>query len=119
VLSPDRPSASSSWHAECRDDRGGEQELQACREWTRAVPAVVVKEFPPAQAQEGKDVLQVGRGARGGPECRRIERASPSGEEEDARQAATDLEPARVEVSVRNAVACQVENRPEEEGRES
>ena len=58
-------------------------------------------------------MLEVGRGARRSAECRRIERASPRGEEEDARQAAADLEPTRAEVSVRNAVAREVENRPQ------
>lgn len=58
-------------------------------------------------------MLEVGRGARHSAECRRIEHASPRGEEEDARQAATDLEPTRGEVSVRNAVAREVKNRPQ------
>jgi hypothetical protein len=79
------------------------------------VPAVVVEEFPSTRAQTRKDVLEVRRGARCGSECRRIERASPSGEEKDARQAASYLEPTRAEVSVRNAVARDVENRPQQE----
>jgi hypothetical protein len=76
---------------------------------------VVVEEFPSARAQERKDVLEVRCGARRSAKCRRIERASPQGEEEDARQAAADLEPTRAEVSVRNAVARDVENRPQKE----
>jgi hypothetical protein len=103
------------WRAECSENRSGEQELQPCREPTRAVPAVVVEEFPSARAQERKDVLEVRRGARRSAECRWIERASPRGEEEDARQAAADLEPTRVKVSVRNAVARDVENRPQKD----
>ena len=82
------------------------------------MPAVVVEEFPSARAQEGKDVLEVGRGARGSAECRRIERASPSSEEEDARETAADLEPTRAEVSVWNAVTGDMENRPQKECRE-
>ena len=105
----------STWRAECGENGGGEQELQACRQRTRAVPAVVVEEFPSARAQERKDVLEVRRGARRSAECRRIERASPRGEEDDARETTADLEPARVEVSVRNAVARDMENRPQKE----
>jgi hypothetical protein len=104
--------------AECREDRGGEQELQACRERTRAVPAVVVEEFPAARAQERKDVLEVRRGARCSSECRRIEWASSRGEKEDARETTADLEPTGVEVSVRKAVTRDVENRAQKESRE-
>jgi hypothetical protein len=98
--------------AECGENRGGEHELQACRERTRAVPAVVVEELPSARAQERQDVLEVGRGARRSAECCRIERASPCGEQEHARDPAADLEPTRLEVSVREAVAGEVEERP-------
>jgi hypothetical protein len=104
--------------AEHRENRDGEEELQAGRERTGAVPAVVVEEFPSTRAQEREDVLEVGGGARYSAECRRIERASSRGEEEDACEAAADLEPTRVEVAVRNAVAGDVENRPQKECRE-
>ena len=60
-------------------------------------------------------MLEVGRGARRSAKGRGIERASPRGEESDARQAAPDLEPTRAEVSVRNAVARDVKNRPQKE----
>lgn len=60
-------------------------------------------------------MLEVRCGARGGAECRRIERASPRGEQDDARETAADLEPTRVEVSVRNTVARDVKNRPQKE----
>ena len=118
VSRPISNTGSPSWRAECRENRGGEQELQACRERTRAVPAVVVEEFPSAWAEEGEDVLQVRRGARCSAKRRRIERTSPRGEKEDARETADDLEPTRVEVSVRNAVACDVKSRSQNEGRE-
>jgi hypothetical protein len=74
-----------------------------------------VEELPTARAEKGKDMLEVRRGARGGAKCRRIERSSPRGEKEDAREAAADLERTRVEVFVRNAIARNVEKRPEEE----
>ena len=60
-------------------------------------------------------MLEVGRGACCSAECRRIERASPRGEEEHARDTAADLEPTRLEVSVREAVAGDVEKGPEKE----
>ena len=103
---------------ECSENRGGEQELHAWWEPTRAVPAFVVEELLSARAQEGKDVLEVRRGARRSAKCCRIERSSPHGEKENAREAAADLEPTRVEVSVRNAIASKMENRPEEQCRE-
>ena len=47
--------------AEYRENRYGEQKLQACREWTGAVPAVIVEELPSTtRAQEREDVLEVG-----------------------------------------------------------
>jgi hypothetical protein len=64
-------------------------------------------------------MLEVGRGARRGPERRRIERASPHGEQENARDAAADLEATRANVLVWHAVAREVKDGPEEEGRES
>ena len=102
-------------YAQGGEDRGRKNELQACREPARAVPAVVVEEFPSAGAQERKDVLEVRRGARCSTKCRRIERAPPHGEEDDARDTAADLEATRAEVSVRNAVARDMENRPQKE----
>jgi hypothetical protein len=77
-----------------------------------------MEEFPSARAQDRKDVLEVGRGARRGAKCRRIEQASPRGKKEDARETAADLEPTRAEVLVREAVARDVERRPKKECRE-
>ncbi len=105
--------------AECGENGGGEQKLQACRKPTRAVPAVVVEQFPSARAHEWKNVLEVRRGARRRAKCRWIERTSPRAEEEDARQTAADLESTRVEVSVRKAVPRDMENRPQKECCES
>ena len=79
---------------------------------------MVVEELPSARAHVRNDVLEVRRGARYSAECRRIEQASSYGEEEDARETAGDLEPTRVEVAVRNAVARNVENRPQKDCRE-
>ena len=79
---------------------------------------MVVEELPSARAEKRKDVLEVRRGARGSAKCGRIEQSSPHGEQEDASEAAADLEPTRAEVSVRKAVARNVENRPQKESRE-
>jgi hypothetical protein len=67
------------------------------------------------RAQEREDVLEVGRGARCSAKSRRVERAASCSEEEDAPEPAADLEPTRMKVSVRNAVAGDVENRPQKE----
>ena len=64
-----------------------------------------MKDLPSAWTQEGKDVLEIRSGARDRTQRRRIERASPRGEESDACDTGPDLEPSRVKVAVRNAVA--------------
>ena len=93
-----------------------QQELQVRRETSRAVPAeAVVKELPATWMQEGEDVLEVGGGTCRGAKRRRIEWASARGEEKDACDAAGDLKATRAEVPVRQAVAREVEDRPQEE----
>ena len=79
----------------------------------------VVKELPSARAQEREDVLEVRSGARRGAKRRRIERASPPGEEQEARETADDLEATRADVLVRQAIAREMEDWPQEERRES
>lgn len=54
-----------------------------------------------------------GRACRG-TERRRIERASPYGEQEEGQDTTADLEPRRVEVSVRHAIACEMQHRSDE-----
>lgn len=104
---------SAPWRDERTENRAGQQELQVRREVPRAVPAeAVVEELPSARAQEGEDVLEIRGGARRGAKRRRIERASPRGEEEEARKTAANLEAARADVLVRQAVAREVEDRP-------
>ena len=116
-----RPGARASiGHASLRrtkhsENRGGKQELQACWERTGAVPAPIVEEFPSPRAQEGEDVLEVGRGTRGSPKRCRVERAASRGEKENAPDAAADLERPRVEVSVRHAVSGNMESRPQKD----
>lgn len=84
-----------------------------CRERPFPVPPeAVVEELPLAGTQERKDVLEIGSGARERTERRRIEQAPPRGEKSDACDTGPDLEPSRVKVSVRNAVAHEVQNRP-------
>ena len=78
----------------------------------------VVKDLPSAGPQERKDVLEIRSRARDRAERRRIEGASPRGEKSDARDTGPDLEPGRVKVSVRNAVAREVQSRPHKECRE-
>ena len=78
-----------------------------------------MKELPATRAQKREDVLEIGGGARRSSERRRIERASPRGEDKDPSHAACDLEAARAEVLVRQAVAREVEDRPQKERRRS
>ena len=64
-------------------------------------------------------MLEVGGRTRRGAKRRRIERASPCGEEKDACDAAGDLKVTRAEVLMWETVAREVENRPQEERRKS
>jgi hypothetical protein len=57
------------------------------------VPAkAVVKELPSTWTQEGENVLEVRGRTCGGAKSRRIERSAPRHEEQESRNAATDLE---------------------------
>lgn len=78
-----------------------------------------VKELASARTQKWDDVLEIGCGACRGPESRRIERSAPGGKEGETKKAARDLEAARVDVSVRQTVAREVEDRPDNEGGDS
>jgi hypothetical protein len=94
--------------------------LQGYREAPRAVPAeAVVKELPSTRAQEREDVLEIGSGTRCGTDGRRIERASPCGEEDYARETAANLDATRTDVLVRQAIAREMKDWPEEERREA
>jgi hypothetical protein len=89
------------------------------RKWPIPMPPeAIVKDLPSAWTQEGEDVLEIRSRARHRAERRRIEGASPRGEKSDACDTGPDLEPSRVEVSVRNAVTREVESRPQQESRE-
>ena len=57
-------------------------------------------------------MLEIRGGACSRAKRRRIERAPPCGEESDACDTGSDLESSRVKVSVRNAVAREVESWP-------
>ena len=81
--------------------------------------SATVEELSAARAHEGEDMLEVGCGARRGPERCWIERAAARGEEDKADETATDLEAARADVLVRQTVAREVEDRPQQERRGS
>jgi hypothetical protein len=109
----------TAWRDEHAENCARQQKLQACREAPGAVPAEkAVEELAPARAQEWEDVLEVRGGARSRAQRCRIERSAPSGEKGETRQAATDLETARADVLVREAVAGKMEERPREDRRQ-
>jgi hypothetical protein len=100
---------STPWCDERAEYPAGQQQLKGYRETPRAVPAeAVVEELPSARTQQGEDVLEVGGGTRRRAERRRIEWASPQGEEKKARNTAADLEATRADVLVWQAVAGEV-----------
>ena len=74
-----------------------------------------MEELSTARAEERKHVLEVRGGARRRTERRGIERASPRGQEKDAREPASDLQVRRMNVLVRQAIAREVEKRPDEQ----
>ena len=78
-----------------------------------------MEELPSGRTQDGEEVLEVGGGTRRGAKRRRIEWPSPRSEEKDACGAAGDLKPTRAEVLVRQAVAREVDDRPQEKRRKS
>ena len=78
-----------------------------------------MEELSSTWTEKRKNVLEV-RGRA----CRRtkrggIEWASPHGQESEARETTADLEPLRVDVLMRQAIACEVKCRPDEQRRES
>jgi len=82
------------------------------------MPAVV-EELVSARTEKGKDVLEVRGRTRRCAERRGIERATPQGEEGQTRHSAADLESARGDVLVWDAVAENVNDRSREHRRES
>jgi hypothetical protein len=74
-----------------------------------------MEQLASAWTQKRKDVLEIGRGARGCPERRGIERAALHDKERQTGGAAGDLEPTRGDVLVREAITCEVKDRPQKE----
>ena len=60
-------------------------------------------------------MLEIRGGARSCAKRRWIEQAAPRGQENEARETAANLEAARADVLVRQAVARKVDDRPQEE----
>jgi hypothetical protein len=96
--------------------RPGQEQLQRHWKTARAMPPeAVVEELSSTGTQERNHVLEIRGGA-----CRRterggIERASAHGKEQEASETAADLEPSRMNVLVRQAIAREVEDRPDEQ----
>jgi hypothetical protein len=74
-----------------------------------------VKELAAVWAKARHYVLEIGRGARRCSERRRIQRAASAGEEDEAEEAATDLEAARADVLVWQTIACEMEDRSQQD----
>jgi hypothetical protein len=102
------------------DNRTGHDELHVRTKATRSVPTEEpVKQLGSTGTQKGDNVLQIGGGARCRAESRGVERAAPAGQENEAKEAARDLEAARVDVLVRKTIARKVHDRPEDDGRQA
>ena len=103
----------AAWSDKSTDNRTSQQELHVSPEATRPVPAVAaVKQLASTWTQKGDDVLKIRRRAGGCSQSRRIERAALPGEEDEAEEAASDLEAARTDVLVWQTIAREVEDRP-------
>ena len=109
----------SAWSDESTNNHASQQELHVSREATGSVPTVAaVKQLVSTWAQKRYDVLKIRGGARRCSESRRIERAAFAGEEDEADEAASDLEAPRADVLVWQSIAGEVEDRPQEDRRE-
>jgi hypothetical protein len=105
-----------AWSDECAKNQTGHQELHLGRKATRAVPtAATVKQLASSWAQVRDDMLQIGSRARRCSERRRIQRPAPAGEERKAHHPTPDFEAAGADVSVRQAVAREVEEWPNQD----
>jgi len=128
ALAPDEPMFSkllldtasrppSGGSHEQADDRAREDELNARREATGAMPAApAVKELAAVWTQPGKDVLEIGCGSRCGPKRGRIERPMAEREQRQTEEAALDLEATIGDVLVRHPITGQMQRRTEGEG---
>ena len=77
--------------------------------------ATSVEELAAARAQKRQDMLEIGCGARPGAEGRRIERPAARGEHDEGGETAADLEAAGADVLVGQPIACEVEDRAQQE----
>jgi len=96
------------------DDRARQHELNVRAQATGAVPAArAVEKLAPARTQPRTDVLEIGRGGRGGPERGGIERAAPAREQGHPDYAGSDLEATIGDVLVRHPIGSETEQRTE------
>jgi len=94
----------------------GRQELEPRGEPTGSVPAVEAvarEELAAARTWQADDVLEIRSGGCRRTEGRRVEHAPSERDEEQQRYAASQLEPPRRDVPVRNSVAYRVAEQPE------
>lgn len=105
----------STWSDKSANNYPCDQELQVGWEATGSVPAVTpVKQLASVWAQKRHDVLEIRCRARRCSESRRIQRAACAGEEDEAEEAATDLEAARADVLMWQTIASEMKNRSEQ-----
>lgn len=97
------------------DERSGEQELRLGREAGAVAASAAVEELLASGPQQRHEVLEVGRRRGCAAEHGRVEGPAPGGEQREHGKAASDLEPAVVDVLVRHPVACDVQRRTEEQ----
>lgn len=93
--------------------------LNVSAEAARAMPAApAVEELATARTQTRKDVLEVGRGGRRGPERSRVERPATESEQSQTEQAAPVLEATIADVLVRHPVTSEVKRRAQGQRRQ-
>jgi hypothetical protein len=101
------------------DDRARQDELNVSAEAASAMPAApAVEELATVRTQTRNDVLEVGRGGRGGPERSRVERPAAKREQSQTEQAAPDFEATIADVLVRHPVTGEVERRAQGQRRQ-
>jgi len=104
-------SASNRPSEQAADDRAGGDELEPAGQPACAVPAadpVRREELAPARPRQRQDMLEVGCGRGAAADHGRVERTARGREQPEQREPGPDLEAARADVAVRDAVAEEV-----------
>ncbi len=98
-----------------------DQQLRAGRDPTRPVPAgyaMAREELSSARLRQWENVFEIRRRRGERTDCRCVERPSHESQRQHADHPASELEPPRVDVFMRHAIAQEMQHRPEHGSRD-